>query len=315
MVRRERREVNDAVFGELTYHAAYDPQRAVRTRRHKYIRRYGDRDLPVLANIDDSPSKDLLLRYGLAETPRPREELYDLLFDPNEAHNLTDSPDHADVLAELRERLDTWMVQTEDPLLDGPVLPPAGAEINDPASLSASETPGTDTRRGALVQGGGELPARLARDRVLHAELVEHADDRAAQILAPVGVLRGGDRVDQGVEPALLIAVVERGERRAQLLVVLEPQPGGQALGGERAGELGQDRQRVVAVAALGHEARQGDARVGAAGLERERAAEIVLAAGLDQRVGLGGQQRVEEAGDLRGRLRAEELGHDARRP
>ena len=36
---RERREVNDAVFGEITYHAAYDPQRAVRTRRHKYIRR------------------------------------------------------------------------------------------------------------------------------------------------------------------------------------------------------------------------------------------------------------------------------------
>ena len=111
VVRRERREVNDAVFGEITYHAAYDPQRAVRTRRHKYIRRYGDRDLPVLPNIDDSPSKDLLLRYGLAETPRPREELYDLLFDPNEARNLADSPDHAGVLAELRERLDTWMAR------------------------------------------------------------------------------------------------------------------------------------------------------------------------------------------------------------
>ena len=80
---------------ELTYHAAYDPQRAIRTRRHKYVRRWGDRDLPVLPNIDDSPSKELLLHHGLAEMPRPREELYDLLFDPNEAHNLVDVPDHA----------------------------------------------------------------------------------------------------------------------------------------------------------------------------------------------------------------------------
>ena len=68
-----------------TYHAAYDPQRAIRTRRFKYVRRFGDRDLPVLPNIDDSPSKDLLLRHGLAERPRPREELYDLVFDPGEA--------------------------------------------------------------------------------------------------------------------------------------------------------------------------------------------------------------------------------------
>ena len=98
-VRGDARDVNDAVFAELTYHAAYDPQRAIRTRRHKYVRRWGERDLPVLPNIDDSPSKDLLLQHGLAETPRPREELYDLLFDPNEAHDLARDPHHADVLA------------------------------------------------------------------------------------------------------------------------------------------------------------------------------------------------------------------------
>ena len=142
VVRRERREVNDAVFAELTYHAAYDPQRAIRTRRHKYIRRWGDRDLPVLPNIDDSPSKELLLQHGLAETTRPREELYDLLFDPNEAHNLADSPEWAEELAELRARLEAWMRTTDDPLLDGPVLPPAGAEVNDPDGLSASEDTG-----------------------------------------------------------------------------------------------------------------------------------------------------------------------------
>ena len=45
----------------MTWHAAYEPQRAVRTERWKYIRRFGDRKTPVLANCDDSPSKDLLL--------------------------------------------------------------------------------------------------------------------------------------------------------------------------------------------------------------------------------------------------------------
>jgi N-sulfoglucosamine sulfohydrolase len=148
VVRGDARDVNETVFGELTYHAAYDPQRAVRTRRHKYVRRWGERDLPVLPNIDDSPSKELLLQYGLAETPRPREELYDLLFDPNEAHNLIGSPDHADVLAELRGRLGDWMRTTDDPLLGGHVPAPAGAEVNDPAGISAAEAPDTDT--GAL---------------------------------------------------------------------------------------------------------------------------------------------------------------------
>jgi arylsulfatase A-like enzyme len=141
-VRGEQRDVNEAVYGELTYHAAYDPQRAIRTRRHKYVRRWGDRDLPVLPNIDDSPSKDVLLQHGYAEVPRPREELYDLLFDPNEAHNLADSPDHADVLAELRDRLETWMQTTDDPLLDGFVPAPEGAEVNDPAGVSPTETTG-----------------------------------------------------------------------------------------------------------------------------------------------------------------------------
>src|SRR5207247_1678035 len=36
----EAEEVNDEIFAEVTYHAAYEPQRCVRTRRWKYIRRY-----------------------------------------------------------------------------------------------------------------------------------------------------------------------------------------------------------------------------------------------------------------------------------
>jgi arylsulfatase A-like enzyme len=138
-VRREVPEVNDAIFAELTYHAAYEPQRAIRTRRHKYIRRFGGRETPVLPNIDDGPAKDLLVSQGYGDRRLPRESLHDLLFDPGEAENLAHDPAHAGILIELRERLDAWMRATDDPLLDGPVPAPPGAEINDPDGVSPSE--------------------------------------------------------------------------------------------------------------------------------------------------------------------------------
>jgi N-sulfoglucosamine sulfohydrolase len=132
-------EVRDHLFAEATFHAAYEPQRAVRTQRHKYIRRFGDRALPVLANTDDGPSKDLLLARGWGERPIPFEQLYDVALDPNEAHNLIDDPAYADVRRDLTQRLERWMRETGDPLLDGPVAPPPGAEINTPDQRSPSE--------------------------------------------------------------------------------------------------------------------------------------------------------------------------------
>lgn len=129
----------EEVFAGSTWHAAYEPQRAVRTARHKYIRRWGERLTPVLANTDDGPSKDLLLRNGWAERVIPKEQLYDLVFDPNEANNLLEDPTYAGVLADLRGRLQAWMVDTDDPLLAGHVDPPPGVDINLPDQLSASD--------------------------------------------------------------------------------------------------------------------------------------------------------------------------------
>jgi N-sulfoglucosamine sulfohydrolase len=134
LARKQAEEVNDAVFAEITFHAAYEPQRAVRTRRYKYIRRY---ERPVLANIDDSPSKDYLLAHGLAERDAPSEQLYDLVFDPNEAHNIVDS--EPEIAAELRARLLAWMEETGDPLLDGPIAPAPGTEYNTADQRSPSD--------------------------------------------------------------------------------------------------------------------------------------------------------------------------------
>ncbi len=139
LIREETGQVRDELFAEVTYHAAYEPQRAVRTQRYKYIRRFEERAGPVLPNCDDSPSKEVWMENGWRTRPPAMEQLYDLAFDPNEAHNLADDPASAEVLAEMRSRLDRWMRDTDDPLLRGPVPAPPGARVNDPNGTSPTE--------------------------------------------------------------------------------------------------------------------------------------------------------------------------------
>ena len=132
LVQGEAEEVNDEIFGEVTYHAAYEPKRAVRTPRWKYIRHYDERATTTMPNIDNGASKQFLMAHGLAQRPVHAEALYDLIYDPNEAGNLVNDPAHAAVLAEMRARLDAWMQRTDDPLLAGPVPVPAGGFADTP---------------------------------------------------------------------------------------------------------------------------------------------------------------------------------------
>jgi arylsulfatase A-like enzyme len=141
LIRGEADEINDAIFAEVSYHAAYEPKRAVRTSRYKYIRRFQERSSPVLPNCDDSPSKDVWLENGWGDRAPATEQLYDLVFDPNESCNLAADPAMARVLDGLRDRLDRWMRETGDPLLAGQVLAPAGSRVNDPDGISPRETP------------------------------------------------------------------------------------------------------------------------------------------------------------------------------
>jgi N-sulfoglucosamine sulfohydrolase len=136
---REDPGLRSEIFSELTYHAAYEPQRAIRTERYKYIRRFDDYPYPVLPNCDESPSKEAYLARGWARRQVRRESLHDLFFNPGEGRNVIEEPEYADVRADLRARLDQWMVDTSDPLLDGPIEPPPGARINAQDQRSADE--------------------------------------------------------------------------------------------------------------------------------------------------------------------------------
>lgn len=145
IVRGEAKQVNEQIFAEVSYHAAYEPLRAVRTQRWKYIRRFEQRESPVLPNCDDGPSKDVWLKHGYKNRAPDPEQLYDLVFDPVERDNLAADPRWAEVLTDMRARLDRWMQATDDPLLRGPVIAPSGARVNDVDGLSPNEATATVT--------------------------------------------------------------------------------------------------------------------------------------------------------------------------
>lgn len=130
VLRGQAQEINEAVFAEVNYHASYEPKRAVRTKGWKYIRHFGSYTHPVLPNCDDGPSKTLWVENGWAKQNVPPEELYDLMFDPNERNNLAGDPLPRATLQMMQKRLNDWMIATNDPLLHGPIQAPPGARVN-----------------------------------------------------------------------------------------------------------------------------------------------------------------------------------------
>ena len=142
LIRGEKSEIRDEICAEVNYHASYEPKRTVRTNRWAYIRNFSDRGKPVLPNCDDGLSKSIWLKYGWRDRPVDREQLYDLVFDPNETRNLAADPAARAALTDMQGRLDRWMRATNDPLLKGPVVKaPEGALANDPDGTSPKETP------------------------------------------------------------------------------------------------------------------------------------------------------------------------------
>jgi N-sulfoglucosamine sulfohydrolase len=136
IIKGERNEIRDELFLQVNYHASYEPVRGVRTDRYKYIKRYSAKLNPVLPNCDDGLSKQYWLDNGWKETIQPREELYDLIFDPNERNNLMNDPSKRDIVKEMTGRLDRLMKETGDPLIKGYITAPPDAILNPSDDLS-----------------------------------------------------------------------------------------------------------------------------------------------------------------------------------
>ncbi len=131
----ETDKIRDEIFAEVTFHAAYEPIRCVRTERYKYIKFFDDHEQIVPANTDASLSKTFLVDHGWLETKRAKEMLFDLYLDPVERENRINDKKYKEVYNDLAARLQKWMEDTNDPLLKGKVPKPEGAKINKLTTL------------------------------------------------------------------------------------------------------------------------------------------------------------------------------------
>lgn len=128
--------LHDTIYAEANYHAAYEPQRSLRTEQYRYFERYNEHPQPVRPNIDDGATKQYWLATDPTQSP---QNLYDIIRDPLEQHNLADDPDYSEVAHKLSKQLHDWQKQVEDPLLKGKLVAPHIAEINDPDQQGASD--------------------------------------------------------------------------------------------------------------------------------------------------------------------------------
>jgi len=141
LVTGQSEAVRDEIHAEVNYHACYEPMRCVRTDRYKYIRRFSHRSKPVLPNCDPSTSKTLVMDAGWYDVEQ--EMLFDTYLDPHETNNVAGKERYAEVLADMRSRLQRWQESTDDPILNGPMRVQPAAMFNDIDGVSAREKQGS----------------------------------------------------------------------------------------------------------------------------------------------------------------------------
>ena len=105
-----------------------DRIRTVRSKRFRYIRnyypekpflqlnRYKEASYPTMWVLRKMHQEGALHPEAarLMASSRPTEELYDLKMDPHEINNLANSLDHQEIIADLRQNLDDWLVDVND---------------------------------------------------------------------------------------------------------------------------------------------------------------------------------------------------------
>lgn len=94
--------------------------------------------------------------------------LFDLFLDPLERENLMENEDYAEIRQMMQDKLENWMAETDDPLLN--------------AGNRAAAPPGTTSQRqtatppGAISQRPVAAPpgAKVNRQSCLHAEIPDY---------------------------------------------------------------------------------------------------------------------------------------------
>lgn len=121
-------EPRDEVYASHTFHEVtmYYPMRSIRTRQYKLIWNIAHPlPFPFASDLWNSPTWQEALAKGpdalwgkrkiSAYVNRPRFELYDIEKDPDELVNLATDPQHAQILAQLKDKLKDFQKRTADP--------------------------------------------------------------------------------------------------------------------------------------------------------------------------------------------------------
>lgn len=125
-------KTRNEVYAEHNWHDYQAHERAVRNENYLYIRNAfpefnASPPADAVRSITYQKMIELYEKGGLEEdqmdcfiAPRPAEELYDVVNDPHQLTNLADNPEYADVLKQMRKKLDIWIENTNDSIPSNP---------------------------------------------------------------------------------------------------------------------------------------------------------------------------------------------------
>jgi N-sulfoglucosamine sulfohydrolase len=125
-------KTRDFIAAEHNWHDYQAHERAVRNDKYLYIRN-------AFPELNASPPADAVRSITYQEmikmhkanklsenqldcfiAPRPAEELYDVVNDPWQLHNLAESTEHANALDKMRKLLENWIIEFDDKIPENP---------------------------------------------------------------------------------------------------------------------------------------------------------------------------------------------------
>lgn len=183
----------------------YDLVRTVRDSRYRYIRNYMPH-LPAGQHMtylfrqpgvrvwqDEFTAGRLNDEQSAFWRARPFEELYDIRSDPDEVHNLSESPEHAPLLDRLRTALDRHLLRTRD---TGFI--PEGSQLEHPEASTGDDAYPLDRVMDIAATAARREPASLP-------SLVAALDDDAEPIRywGALGILMLGNSATERPVSAL----------------------------------------------------------------------------------------------------------------
>jgi arylsulfatase A-like enzyme len=125
-------EIRDYIVSEHNWHDYQAHERAIRNHKYLYIRNaFPDLNAsPPADAVRSITYQEMIKMYKAGELnenqfdcfiePRPAEELYDVVNDPYQLHNLAENPEYAGVWDEMRKLLDSWIVEFDDKIPENP---------------------------------------------------------------------------------------------------------------------------------------------------------------------------------------------------